>query len=109
MIPRRQHPSTLRGLSSPGSLSCTIQVAGRGSGLRTGCRYAALFSRFMYGLSDQRCLSQLARNLISVCDGLSGLPSTSEEMSVFDAKTLKWDPAVHPWFPFITSPDVTSS
>ncbi|KAF8959765.1 Mak10 subunit, NatC N-terminal acetyltransferase-domain-containing protein [Flammula alnicola] len=42
---------------------------------------------------------QLARNLLSVCDNLSGLPQSAEQMDVFDAKALKWDPAFHPWFP----------
>ncbi|KAF8172074.1 Mak10 subunit, NatC N-terminal acetyltransferase-domain-containing protein [Pholiota molesta] len=44
---------------------------------------------------------QLARNLISVCDRLSGLPRTSDAMAGFDAKALKWDPVVHPWFPYL--------
>ncbi|KJA19072.1 hypothetical protein HYPSUDRAFT_144144 [Hypholoma sublateritium FD-334 SS-4] len=52
---------------------------------------------------------QLVHNLISVCDNLHGLPSTSGEMSTFDAKTLKWDPAVHPWFPSVKATEATLS
>ncbi|KAF9480902.1 hypothetical protein BDN70DRAFT_877091 [Pholiota conissans] len=47
--------------------------------------------------------NQLVQNLISVCDNLSNLPKTSDEMAQFDAKSLKWDPAVHPWFPSLNT------
>jgi hypothetical protein len=46
-------------------------------------------------------LLQLFRNLVSVCDNLSTLPKTSEQMDMFNARSLKWDPSVHPWFPSI--------
>ncbi|KDR82005.1 hypothetical protein GALMADRAFT_221894 [Galerina marginata CBS 339.88] len=46
---------------------------------------------------------QLIRKLVSVCENLAGLPATPEEMDAFNAKTLKWNPEFHPWFPSLLS------
>ena len=42
---------------------------------------------------------QFLHNLVSVCDNLSHLPMTLKQMNNFNVRSLKWDPAVHPWFP----------
>ncbi|EGN96405.1 hypothetical protein SERLA73DRAFT_76363 [Serpula lacrymans var. lacrymans S7.3] len=44
---------------------------------------------------------QFIRDLIHVCEGLVTLPSTLEEISTFDFKTLVWNPDANPWFPYI--------
>ncbi|EIW85641.1 Mak10-domain-containing protein [Coniophora puteana RWD-64-598 SS2] len=47
---------------------------------------------------------QFTRRLIDVCDGLSGLPENMKEAASFDPSYLKWDLAVHPWFPKLVQP-----
>ncbi|KAJ3500829.1 hypothetical protein NLJ89_g9616 [Agrocybe chaxingu] len=43
--------------------------------------------------------TQVLQNLVVVCDNLSHLPGSMEEMEAFDATSLKWDCSFHPWFP----------
>ncbi|KAF8801418.1 hypothetical protein BYT27DRAFT_7198198 [Phlegmacium glaucopus] len=43
------------------------------------------------------------QNMVVACDNLDKIPATPEEMDVFDASLLKWDPSVHPWFPTLVS------
>jgi hypothetical protein len=33
------------------------------------------------------------------CEGLEGLPASSDEMETFNIGLLKWDPVINPWFP----------
>ena len=43
------------------------------------------------------------QKLLDVCIDLQGkLPSTKKDLTTWDAKNLKWDPDVHPWFPVIS-------
>ncbi|KAJ8591458.1 Mak10-domain-containing protein [Rhizopogon salebrosus TDB-379] len=50
--------------------------------------------------SEER--KQFIQKLLDVCINLQrNFPSTTQALAIWDAKSLKWDPDVHPWFPVI--------
>lgn len=53
--------------------------------------------------------TQFVRNLADACANLSGLPGSTKELDSFNAKTLKWDPQVHPWFPVLSQTSASDS
>ncbi|KAG1749555.1 Mak10 subunit, NatC N-terminal acetyltransferase-domain-containing protein [Suillus lakei] len=51
--------------------------------------------------SEER--KKFVQKLLDVCIDLQRqLPSTEQALTTWDAKTLKWDMDVHPWFPIIS-------
>ncbi|KAG1856630.1 Mak10 subunit, NatC N-terminal acetyltransferase-domain-containing protein [Suillus subalutaceus] len=51
--------------------------------------------------SEER--KKFVQKLLDVCIDLQRqLPSTEQALTTWDAKTLKWDADVHPWFPIIS-------
>ncbi|KAH7890082.1 Mak10 subunit, NatC N-terminal acetyltransferase-domain-containing protein [Phlebopus sp. FC_14] len=46
---------------------------------------------------------QFMQRLVEVCQSLGQLPSSMSDVDTWDVSQLKWDPEVHPWFPFISS------
>jgi len=49
---------------------------------------------------------QLVSDLIAACERASALPASMQEMEAFDARVLKWDSDVHPWFPAIDTSEL---
>ncbi|KIJ63356.1 hypothetical protein HYDPIDRAFT_113345 [Hydnomerulius pinastri MD-312] len=52
---------------------------------------------------------QFVRRLLEVCQSLQELPASMLEVDSWDVSKLKWDPEVHPWFPFIGNIAVVST
>ncbi|PPQ65821.1 hypothetical protein CVT24_012048 [Panaeolus cyanescens] len=52
---------------------------------------------------------QVIHKLLEVCENLSSLPGTTEAMNTFDPIVLKWDPTVHPWFPFLPNTSIVNT
>jgi hypothetical protein len=54
-------------------------------------------------------MAKFVQSLADACANLSGLPGSAEELDTFNAKTLKWDPQVHPWFPALSQTSASNS